>query len=118
MKVYLIRREKYKLIRDKLLRDNVEFLEEFSRFHVIIIPMNPDIDTTGIPGLKRYELMNEEEIRKLEFNAKSFKIDSSKGIIDKFSPYFIEKGKVVNLDNPECTVEIKKWRDRYLVNVS
>ncbi len=117
MKCYLVRKEKFRFIRDKLVKENIEFIEEHSNFHVLIIPLSGSLDNYYKDG-REFELMDEEQIKSIIPNGSTFKIDATRGLIDKFAQYFIEKGMKVNLENPDLVIEIKKWKNKYLVNVS
>jgi len=112
---YLVRREKFNDVKSKLIQENVEFIEEEGNYHVLIIPLS-EIKLENIG--KKYLLMDEKDILELDIPGQSFKIESTRDIIEKFAGAFISKGKKVNLENPESTIEIKKWKDKYLVSVS
>lgn len=117
MKCYIVRKDKYKYLRDELIKENVEFLEEFSDFKVLIIPLSEGHDFSK-DSIKEYEIMGEEKVRDINFDGYTFKIESTKGIIEEFAKEYIKKGKKVDLENPDKIIEIKKWNNKYLVNVS
>ncbi|MFP3300703.1 MAG: hypothetical protein RXN92_06510 [Thermoplasmatales archaeon] len=112
---YVVRKEKFNDIKSRLIQENIEFLEDEAKFHVLIIPLSQkEIENIG----KKYLLMEEKEVGELDFPGQSFRIESSKDVIDKFAGLFISKGKRVDLENPENIIEIKKWKGKYLVSVS
>ncbi len=115
MKCMLLRKEKSFQMRNKFISSDIEFYEETKNFHTLFIfPKN----IPQLQGEKLADLLKEEEIKMINLNGQTFKIDGNSEVINKFAPSFIEKGYKVKLENPDTTLEIHKWGNKYIVSVS
>lgn len=115
MKALLTRREKSHEIRNNLISNNIEFYEETKNFYTLFI--FPKDYPNGLNG-KIVDLINDDEIDSILLKGQTFKIDGNREVIDIFAPRIINRNLKVKLENPDITLEIHKWGNKYIINVS
>lgn len=115
MKGLFVRKEKSNDFRNSLINKEIVFFEESKSFYTLFL--FPE----GIPeitGGKIVDLINENDIGNIEIPGQTFKIDGTRDLIDIFAPKIIERGFKVKLDNPDTVLEIHRWGNKYVINVS
>ncbi len=115
MKALLTRREKSHEIRNRLISSNIEFYEETKSFYTIFI--FPGRFPENLNG-KIVDFIDEEEIDSIPLEGQTFKIDGNREVIDIFAPRIMKRNLKVKLENPDITLEIHKWGNKYLISVS
>lgn len=115
MKALLTRREKSHEIRNRLISGNIEFYEETKSFYTLFIfPANFPDNLNG----KIVDLIDEEEIDSIPLEGQTFKIEGNREVIDTFALRIMKRDLKVKLENPDITLEIHKWGNKYIINVS
>jgi len=110
----LVRREKESNLRKRLLDEGVEFYEEKDRFHTLFLfPSGLPADPSE--GKKVYFV--DDSIQEIELSGKTFAIRGSRESIERFAPLLEAKGMLVDLENPDLTLEIRKWGKKFLISV-
>ncbi|MGC8546819.1 MAG: hypothetical protein ACP5MU_04080 [Thermoplasmata archaeon] len=115
MKALLTRREKSHEVRNKLISSNIEFYEETKSFYTLFI--FPAVYPESLNG-KIVDLISEDEIDSFPLEGQTFKIEGNREVIDTFAPRIIKRNLKVKLENPDITLEIHKWGNKYIINVS
>jgi tRNA(Ser,Leu) C12 N-acetylase TAN1 len=59
----------------------------------------------------------DDSIQEIELSGKTFAIRGSRESIERFAPLLEAKGMLVDLENPDLTLEIRKWGKKFLISV-